>query len=292
MILGLTKHNCGLPVAAEEVKQCQINMLSALADFCDENKLRYYLDGGTLLGAVRHRGFIPWDDDIDIMIPHPDCIRLQEISHGRIGRYLIHPPEISGSYFVENWKMYDPDYVIESDLGGTSSKKYYFPVFLDIFPMEGLPDTASETAAWYRRTVFYRKLLHCQLGSVWHGKTLPRKLFHGVMRPIVKLIGGKKIFSLLQASKERLSFNQASYVGNMSGPVHTTDSRVVKDDYIAEMSLPFEGRLYRVPGNYKQYLTQLYGKDCMTTLPPPEKQKTHHSFRVFHYQDCQEGLSE
>lgn len=284
-MLRFTIDNCGDPVSPDEVKQCQVAMLSALADFCEENGLRYYLDGGSLLGAVRHQGFIPWDDDIDLILPHPDCIRLQQLSGGQLGRYLIRPPEIDGSFFAESWKMYDPEYIIESDLDGASSKKYYYPVFLDLFPMEGLPNSDAETARWYRRTVFLRKLLYCLTGSFWHGRTLPKKIAHGLMRPVVSIIGGERLFLFLQASKEHLAFDQADYVGNMSGPVHTVDSKVPKAEYLKSVSLPFEGRDYSAPGNYAQYLTQLYGPDCMTTLPPPEQRKTNHNFKVYRYKE-------
>ena len=279
----LSKANCGEIVSQEEIRTCQISMLNALADFCEKNSIRYFLDGGTLLGAVRHQGFIPWDDDIDIMIPHPDCIRLAEISGGRIGKYLICKPEYNGLFFAENWKMIDPSLIIESDIGGSSSKNLYFPVFLDLFPMEGLPDTDEETAKWYQRVVFYRKLMLCAIGSVWHGSTLPRRIFHGLMRPIVMLIGPDRIFQKLQKAKERRSFDSANWVGNMSGPIHTSDSRVKKDDYLSPSKLLFEGREYTVPGNYKHYLTQLYGAESMTVLPPMNMRKTNHSFRVYRY---------
>lgn len=280
----LTINNCGEEVGSEKLKALQVDMLKALAAFCDAHDIPYYLDGGTLLGAVRHKGFIPWDDDIDIMIPHPACERLQAISGGKIGRYLLVAPNIDSIYPAESWKLYDTSVVIESDLGGTSSVHAFFPAFVDIFPMEGLPETLRETARWYRRVMFLRKMLNSTTGSVWHGKTLPRKLFHGFMRPVAHLIGVNRLFGWLQRAKQRLSFDEATYVGNMSGPVHTVDSRVRKADYMAPMKLPFEDGLYAVPGNYRQYLTQLYGADCMTTLPPVEKRRSAHSFRVYWYQ--------
>ena len=284
-MVELSKTNCGVSASDADIRKSQLSMLETLADFCKNNGIRCFLDGGTLLGAVRHHGFIPWDDDIDVMIPHPDCLRMQEISGGRIGPYLLCPPEIRGRESNENWKLYDPSLVIESDFGGSSSQCHYFPVFIDIFQMEGLPDTERETAAWYRRVVFYRKLLYCTAGSVWHGSTLPRRIFHGLMRPFAMLIGPERLFRRLQRAKERLSFDEARYVGNMSGPVHTTDSRVLKEEYLRAQTLQFEGRDYVVPGNYLQYLEQLYGKGCTTTLPPENERKTRHSFKVYRYCD-------
>jgi len=80
--MKLISSNCGERVELSEAKQAMLKMLEALADICEANELRYYLDGGTLIGAARHNGFIPWDDDIDVMMPKPDCEKLKKISGG------------------------------------------------------------------------------------------------------------------------------------------------------------------------------------------------------------------
>ena len=80
--MKLTEANCGEKVELSEAKQAMVKMLETLADVCETNGLRYYLDGGTLIGAARHKGFIPWDDDIDVMMPKPDCIKLKKIGVG------------------------------------------------------------------------------------------------------------------------------------------------------------------------------------------------------------------
>lgn len=76
--MRFTDANCGDKVDLAEAKQAMLKMLEALADTCEAKGLRYYLDGGTLIGAARHKGFIPWDDDIDVMMPKPDCEKLKK----------------------------------------------------------------------------------------------------------------------------------------------------------------------------------------------------------------------
>lgn len=71
--------DCLKKIPPEEVKQIELNLLKEITSFCDENNLKYTLDSGTLIGALRHKGFIPWDDDIDIAMPYPDYIKLIEL---------------------------------------------------------------------------------------------------------------------------------------------------------------------------------------------------------------------
>lgn len=96
--MRLTDANCGERVSVEEAKEAMLKMLNTLADVCEANGLRYYLDGGTLIGAARHKGFIPWDDDIDVMMPKPDCIKLKEISRGGLFDHL------ENTSFLIPWK--------------------------------------------------------------------------------------------------------------------------------------------------------------------------------------------
>ncbi|MBQ0110447.1 MAG: LicD family protein [Oscillospiraceae bacterium] len=84
------------PMTAEELQQNEIDTLTAFHEFCEKNGLRYYLAGGTLIGAIRHKGFIPWDDDIDLAMPRPDYMKMVEIlKDGKLDEYRFLTQDIS-----------------------------------------------------------------------------------------------------------------------------------------------------------------------------------------------------
>ena len=261
-----TSANCGEKVEISEAKQAMLKMLNAFADVCEANGLRYYLDGGTLIGAARHKGFIPWDDDIDVMMPKPDCEKLKEITKGIIGDYKLADPIDMEYEFSECWRLYDENYLVKNKILGIIK-----PLWIDIEPMVGFPDNQKEIKKTFRKLRFYRILLQCTAGKIWHGKNIFTKIFHLIFRPVTKLIGYEYIFNRIEQIKDKYTFDEKEYVGNMCSPVALWRGKVRREDYTKQKQLEFEGRMYSVPGNYIEYLEPLYGKNCTTELPPENK---------------------
>ena len=270
--------NCGEIVSVDEAKQGQVRMLSALADICEANGLRYYLDGGTLIGAARHKGFIPWDDDIDVMIPRTDAKKLKEITGGWIGSYYLTDPDERLFDFDEHWRLCDNRYVIKSIYSGV-----YRPLFIDVLPMVGFPDDQKDVEKIFHRLKRLRFIHQWIARALWHGTTIPRKIYHLVMRPIGALIGYNRIMDKIEAIKNVYDFDEKEYVGNMGSPVAEWRGKVRREEYTRPIQLEFEGRMYSVPGNYVEYLEPLYGKNCTTELPPTEKRQANHSEEVYRY---------
>lgn len=261
----------------EEMKAKLVETLDALDAFCREHGLRYYLSGGTLLGAVRHQGFIPWDDDIDVNMPREDCEKLMELSGGRIGGCVLNPPNYEDETHAYHWKLYN-----EAILVRKGSAKIY-PIFIDIFPIEGLPKTKLGNWFHYAHIIFWKSLADSLWGDKWiFGSTKAAKIFHAVVRPFASLWGKKRIFNHVVKVMKSIPFEKSDYVGVMATKVHTTEERVVKSEYTPVKEVSFEGRTFPGPAGFNTYLTQLYGGSYME-LPPVEKRVSNHGLKPFHY---------
>lgn len=284
------KRMLGSQATGEVQKQHLLNMLIAFDSFCKEHGLRYYLCGGTLLGAIRHQGFIPWDDDIDVNMPRPDCERLMELSGGRIGNYIVNPPNYTDTYHAYHWKIYDDSILVAKKAGKNLYSKVY-PPFIDIFPIEGLPDTEAKNKRHYRKIFIWKALASSLWGKKWfHGSSVISKLFHGFTYPIAMLIGKKRLFNRVIGVAKSIPFDESDYIGVMMTNVHTTEERVLKAEYMPVIDVNFEGHVFPGPAGYDTYLTQLYGADYMQ-LPPEGKRRPSHMLTPFYRQPESASMS-
>ena len=277
---SISKTDCGAPASRSDSRSMQLNMLDLIVDFCEQHNLRYYLSGGTLLGAIRHKGFIPWDDDIDINMPRPDAEKLYRLAGGRIGKYeLTRGGEDPYSPACMWYRLYCPEIIIENFFGGASDTPFYHPLFVDIFPIDGFPesDLASRLYSW--KLIFIRKML----GVSWHDRVIAKNkkafIAHVIAFLPSKIVGYKNWNKWFQREVRRYDFDSCKYVGVTSTVQYLPREKVPKREYLEPVPVEFEGKLYAAPGNYDQYLSQLY-HDYMK-LPPAEKQKSDHSFNMY-----------
>lgn len=250
-------------LSKKEIRKRQLEILDIFVDTCNRCKLHYFLCGGTLLGAVRHRGFIPWDDDIDVFMPRPDYEKLQSI-------LFPSPFEI---HSLKNKKGHKPFLKLVDNTTEASEKnsRQKTALWIDIFAIDSLFENDFLNAMHYRLTHFLRK-------GVYFGFRPRTGLVGKFFLPILKVvkISPEKVndfFSLLidKISKIR-PYEKGRYLGGINwgyGP----NERLPREYLEKATPLEFEGKFYNAPIGYRQYLENLYG-DYMT-LPPKEKQKDH-----------------
>ena len=256
-----------------EMQQVYLELLKEFDALCRKHGLRYDLAGGSLLGAVRHGGFIPWDDDIDVCMPRPDYRRLLELkAQGKL-ELPAHRDVLShqdktfarhfGRYVRHDVKRY-------SQMAEDNDCPY---IGMDIFPVDGLP--ASDRA--FRRQCFQvRQLRRFLLTSVEKPGTSRRGALAGkiknLYRPLLKAIGPYRIAARLDRVCSRVPFETAEYVGAITG-MYGNRERWSKAEMLPQKQLKFEDTQAFGFANYDRYLSNLFG-DYMR-LPPAEQQVPH-----------------
>ncbi|MDE6691253.1 MAG: LicD family protein, partial [Clostridia bacterium] len=143
------------------------DMLKWFHGFCVENNIRYYALGGTMLGAIRHKGFIPWDDDIDVGLPREDYNKLISLSSAIPQPYLLETPQSEAKEFVY---AYSKIYNTETTLTEKGKKNIKRGIYLDVFPLDGLGNSGEEAKKNFSRTAKLVKKLAVRVSPVRKGR--------------------------------------------------------------------------------------------------------------------------
>lgn len=260
-------------LSLKEMQQVYLELLKEFDAICRENNLRYDLAGGSLLGAVRHGGFIPWDDDIDVCMPRPDYRRLLELKErGTLklpfGRDVISHRDRSMARHFGRYVRHDVRRL--SDMAEENDCPY---IGMDIFPIDGLP---KSNLAFKWQCFRIRQLRRFLLTSVEKKGTSRRGAFAAkikdLYRPILKAIGPYRIAARLDRVCSRVPFEKAELVGAVTG-MYGARERWSKEQMLPQKRMKFEDTEASVFANYDIYLSNLFG-DYMR-LPPIEQQVPH-----------------
>lgn len=264
-----------------ETQKISLNILKIITDICEKEELRYYLIYGTLIGAVRHNNYIPWDDDVDIMMPRVDYELFLKYmdSHKEDYDYLkVFNRNTCPEYPYMITRVSDDRYYIDME----NERNYGMGVFVDIYPYDGLGDTIEEALKFGMKGD--------RLSSLCYQATRERCLVETTTSKIRKLIKfpvfvfaklcGKDLF---QSRLEKLAgvkaYDKSKYVGCivwLSGGEKDIFKREWFDEYIYMQFGDYE---FRVPKEYDRVLRHIYG-DYMQ-LPPEKDRVGHHYYKVF-----------
>ena len=253
----------------DECRKISLDILIDVADYCDRNNLTYYLSVGTLLGAIRHKGYIPWDDDIDIMMPRPDYKYFLDHYDGK---YALLKPEVGMLYYA---KAYDQDTVkYEAD---TDYKKYKpVGVDIDIFPLDGMVNDVKKLNRIYKKECFLEALLRLSNQPIF----LRRNPLKCINRIIPRIIGSRNLVKLIERNAQTYDYDSSDYVVRMRWSPNGFAGLLPKAVY-EKSTAEFEGHTFTIPKQYDLWLRTFFGDDYME-LPPEDKRVTHEfeCFRV------------
>lgn len=244
----------------KQVHEIELEILDEIIMICESNKIQYFMYEGSLLGAVRHQGFIPWDDDIDIAMPREDYERFLKLAPSYLSQNLI----LQSIYTDSNWgKVFSKIRNIKTEFKSKSDGEGYisYGIFVDIFPLDNINKSSFQISRIEEKIIKTLKE-HLILYIEKKHKNIPH-LFMGIL-PI-------QIYKYLFRKIANRRGNYLTCYGSEYGVKRETFS---KDLYFPPKIVEFEGRRVWVPGQYEIILTNVYGDDYME-LPPPEKRYSH-----------------
>ncbi len=240
-----------------ELQEHLLEMMKWLHFFCRENNIKYYANGGTALGAVRHNGFIPWDDDMDIMLPREDYEKLIDLLADKITeRYTVETPYSKSSDYLYTYaKLYDTTTTMIEDISYGIRRGIY----IDIFPLDGIGNTKEEYEKNFRRIDIFNLFINARICNWRKG----RKLYKNIISVLAKwipdfIVDNKKMVQKFDQKARLIPYNKSKYVVNCSGDFRYKG--ILDKEILGEPTEHvFEDTIILVPQNVEGYLEKVFG---------------------------------
>lgn len=273
-------------ISLRDLQEIELTILKKIIEICERHNLTYFALGGTLLGAVRHKGFIPWDDDVDIGMPRPDYEKFLKIASNE----LSNPYLVTGIQYDNAEYYYYYARVINRDIKlvrKASMKSVTINAWVDVFPLDGVPEGTDAFNSWYKKAKRLKRLFEFSQYEYFYKfyttKSInPKQHLVSGLKHIVKiskayrLVNTKRVWKKLDNQLKKIDYNNSTRLFNFCGCWGVKE--MFPKEYYGEGSLyEFEDIMIRGPVDYHSVLTQMYG-DYMT--PPKDADKDHHYIMI------------
>lgn len=252
----------------EKCRERQLAILSEVAMLCDKLSIQYSLAYGSLIGAVRHKGFIPWDDDIDILLLRKDYERLKNVLRNQKDvpwmEMLEESTEINVFPYI---KVIDNRTLVKADDNNASHG-----IWIDVFPVDNLPDNPLIRKAFLYKCVLLRAMVLSSITDFSSQKLGKKVIAKKVLWHVVRVLGQKRVVESYKRTVVRYENKDTKYVGCLSSAYIERENmeRVV---YEGTIPMFFEEYSFYCLKHYDRYLSHLYGSYMQ--LPPEGKRKNH-----------------
>ncbi len=263
-------------IDVDELKSIQLNILMVIDEFCRNNEINYSLACGSLLGAIRHNGFIPWDDDIDIQLLREDYNKL-----------LVEFPQMYSHVSLislERDKRWNRAYARAYDVRtieteGVNGEIDGIGVGIDVFPIDKVPNDEKQWLKYNKTRMFIQDIYQLKLMRWSKKRSLIRNLIvilaHVALFPLSLRGISKRIDSLAQKYNPCLS----DYLYETCQGIGKNRERFLLSDFSDYIDADFENNKLKIIVGYDDYLKNTYGNYMV--LPPSEKRVSHHQFTAY-----------
>ena len=264
-------------IKPEETKVISVDILEKMQDFFEKNNLRYFIDFGSLIGVIRHKGFIPWDDDIDIAMPREDFEKMYDILEKKdfklADNLVLGGPRNKYFAYKTIFEIFDLTTITNSI---ARKPQYRVALSIDIFVYDRVPDDKKVIRKWYkicRRTDSWSRCCVFKKHKTHH---ILKKIAGFFIQPFSQLwinTVDKKLRKLTEQNPHGKYFcftDGMDYIPSGKDYADLVYDESIFNDYLMK---PFEGKKFRVPKDYDRRLSDCYG-DYMK-LPPKSKQIPH-----------------
>lgn len=246
-----------------------LEMMDEIDVFCKDNGISYFLIGGTLLGAVRHKGFIPWDDDMDIgMFRHDYEFFIQNFQSSS-GNVSVNNFKTKKKYIWPAAKVTDDRTLLYE----TRDKRIESGVFIDVFPFDGIEGKYSDAVKIVRRSNLWNKALTLKHLSITPKRSIIKNVIVILGRILYLIPDDVMIRRINYGLHNYVDLSECQYICNFAGAWGIREITRI-ENFKGIINAAFEDRIYKIPVGYDDYLKTVYG-DYMT-LPPEEKRKSSH----------------
>lgn len=256
------EERCGYYVSSKmkKVWTVQMDMLCELDRICKKYGLTYYADSGTLIGAIRHKGFIPWDDDIDIAMMRSDFQKLLKVANKELKTPLFLQSVYSDQNYVRalaRMRNSETTAIDKADL----DKPFNHGIFIDIFPLDNVPENKIIRKIWCKKIRIIRRLLrNWAYYGISEKKSLSKRMFSKLLRDIVEKIGYKRVYRYLEKTCGAFNKKRTKYVSYVSYSYGKQKHIWRRSLFDKSHKVPFEFIEINVPDGYDERLRVEYGE--------------------------------
>ena len=265
---------------------CELNLLKTFAKICEKNNLRYFMIGGTMLGAVRHKGFIPWDDDVDVAMPRPDYQKFLKIVRKQIPSYMeLLNYKKDEDYLRYFSRLVDRRVTIYND---SNSETLLENAWIDIFPFDGSPNNRLIRTAWFwglcaMRVQYHFSCFDQMVNLMRPNRPLYQRLIirFGQIFKVGRGADTKVILRRIEHHLRKYPYDDSDYVLNFFG-AYVQKELIPKSWLQSGTKYAFEDTKLNGPVSYDIYLKNFFGN---YRKPPADSDKDKHTITKIEYSE-------